>query len=869
MSEVLAAPRDREATWSAVFSRYQWRKLDAVTLDAKGGEVFRQNGIEVPGFWSDAAARIVAEKYFRGSLGAPEREYSVRQLVRRVVDAIALHGVREDYFDDSEVERFVERLAALLIEQRMAFNSPVWFNVGTMPAPQISACFLLSVDDELTAIADWYKEEMLVFRGGSGAGVNLSKLRGSKERLHGGGIASGPVSFMRAADASAGSLRSGGKTRRAAKLVCLDDDHPDLLDFIRCKAEEEKKAHALVDAGWDGSFNVPGGAYESVSYQNANHSVRVTDSFMRAIAEDRPEAWKPRNRIDHAAPLPTASVREVFDEIVKAAWICGDPGLHFSDKMEYWHTCPESGRISTTNPCTEFVHVDNTSCNLASLNLLRYFPTASTSLDEFDVTGFQQAVELTALAMEILVDLGGFPSEKIAKATRSHRPLGVNYTNLGAVFMAHGVAYDSPEARDWAAAVTALLTGTVYATSAEIARVKGAFEAFDRNRDAMLCVIEHHADAAERLGRGKIADAARSQWRSALAVGRSHGFRNSQASALAPTGTISFMMDADTTGVEPELALVKYKSLVGGGSMKIVNSLVPRALSVLGYNGDAAAIVKRVEETGQPEGLRPEHLPVFATSFGDNQINWRGHLKMMAAVQPFVSGAISKTVNLPSDATIEDIANVYIEAWRLGLKAVAVYRDGCKRTQPLSTEQGAASVRAARRFPLPDERESVTHKYSVGGHDGYITVGKYEDGKPGEMFLVAGKEGGLVSGLMDAFATSVSLGLQYGVPLKAFVDKFSHMRFEPSGFTNNERIPQAKSIVDYLFRWMALKFLPAEDHAAIGFVGTDGELTPARGVVPVKRLQSDAPPCSSCGSVMERRGTCYYCPNCAATSGCS
>ncbi len=782
----------------------------------------------------------------------------------------------------------------------MAFNSPVWFNCGIEPRPQVSACFINSVQDSMASILELAKTEGMLFKFGSGTGSNLSALRSSKELLSGGGTASGPVSFMRGYDAFAGVIKSGGKTRRAAKMVILDIDHPDIVDFIECKSREERKAHVLIEAGYDAAFNAPGGAYDSVFFQNANHSVRVTDEFMRAVIEDRD--WHTR-AVTSGEPVDTFRARELMRTISQAAWECGDPGLQFDTTINTWHTCKASGRINASNPCSEYMFLDDTACNLASLNLMKFLGKDG----RFDVDAFRHAVRITLLAQEILVDNASYPTPRIGENSHLFRPLGLGYANLGALLMAQGLPYDSEAGRAQAGAITALMCGEAYAASAEFARDHGGpFPSYPENRDSMLDVIVRHRMHAEALPEDllepNLLRAARGAWRRAEELGRQHGFRNAQVTVLAPTGTIAFMMDCDTTGIEPDIALVKYKKLVGGGMIKIVNNTVPMALSRLGYGREQIQeIIDHIDEHGTIEGaphLADEHLPVFDCAFrpqnGTRSIHWMGHIRMMAACQPFLSGAISKTVNLPEDATVEDVEQAYIEAWRSGLKAIALYRDGCKRTQPLTTGAGGKAEREAAqdvarplRRRLPDERQAITHKFSVAGHEGYITVGLYPDtGQPGEIFVTMAKQGSVVSGLMDAFATAISLTLQYGVPLGVLVNKFAHVRFEPSGYTNNPEIPIAKSIIDYIFRWLALKFLDENVEVGAGAspgvaADDDDEVSPgdahaAPGGSAVEReekkiaaLSSDAPPCHECGTIMVRNGACYACTNCGATSGCS
>jgi ribonucleoside-diphosphate reductase alpha chain len=872
-----------------------WETRSAVINDERGKPVFEQHGIEVPATWSQTATNIVASKYFRGQLGAPEREGSVRRLISRVVDTIRGWADAQGYFATQEdLASFADELTHLLVQQKAAFNSPVWFNVGIEKHPQASACFINSVQDTMESILGLAKTEGMLFKFGSGTGSNLSGIRSSKEPLAGGGTASGPVSFMRGYDAFAGVIKSGGKTRRAAKMVILNADHPDVVEFVSAKAEEERKAWALIDAGYDGAFNVKGGAYDSVFFQNANHSVRVTDEFMRAVVEDR--EWQTRYVLS-GQPCETLRARELMGMIAEAAWQCGDPGLQFDTTINDWHTCPATARINASNPCSEYMFLDDTACNLASLNLMKFVDAAG----EFDCAGFAAACRTMITAQEILVDNASYPTEKIAGNSHNFRPLGLGYANLGALLMSMGLPYDSDAGRAYAAAVTALMHGEAYAQSARLAAAMGPFAGHARNAEPMLRVIDKHRQHAHMIDAGllprELMQEVHRVWDEAYTLGVQHGYRNSQVTVLAPTGTIGFMMDCDTTGIEPDIALVKYKKLVGGGVIKIVNQSLPGVLRKLGYSdAQLKEILAYVDEKEMIEGaphVREEHLPIFDCAFppagGSRSIHYLGHIKMMAAVQPFLSGAISKTVNMPTDATPGDISDAYLEAWRLGLKAIAVYRDGCKRSQPLSTKkeeaalEGAAPEARPARRKLPDERRAITHKFSIAGHEGYITVGMYDDGKPGEIFLVMAKEGSTISGLMDAFATAISMALQYGVPLEALVEKFSHVRFEPSGFTKNAEIPYAKSITDYIFRWLASKFLPAEHQQAVGVQQADGgprpepaaspapARPPAASAVPpaAYRAQADAPPCHYCGSIMTRNGSCYRCANCGSTSGCS
>ena len=873
------------------YDELAWELRSAVINDERGQPVFEQHGIEIPTTWSQTATNIVASKYFRGQLGSPLRESSVKRLISRVVDSIRSWADQQGYFaTPQDTAAFCDELTHLLVTQKAAFNSPVWFNVGIEERPQASACFINSVNDTMDSILGLAKTEGMLFKFGSGTGSNLSSIRSSKEPLAGGGTASGPVSFMRGYDAFAGVIKSGGKTRRAAKMVILNADHPDIVEFISAKADEERKAWALIDAGYDGSFNVKGGAYDSVFFQNANHSVRVTDDFMRAVAEDRD--WQTRYVLANQ-PCETFRARDLMKQMAEAAWQCGDPGMQFDTTINDWHTCPNTARINASNPCSEYMFLDDTACNLASLNLMRFLREDG----EFDTEAFKAACRTVITAQEILVDNASYPTQAIDRNSHDYRPLGLGYANLGVLLMTRGLPYDSDTGRSFAAAITALMHGEAYAQSARVASALGPFAGHDKNAEPMLRVIDKHRQHAHMIDptlvpRDLMQEVFRT-WDDAYTLGVQHGFRNSQVTVLAPTGTIGFMMDCDTTGIEPDIALVKYKKLVGGGMMKIVNQSVPGVLKKLGYTaGQVEDILRYVDQKEMIEGaphLKDEHLPVFDCAFppanGKRSIHYMGHIKMMSAVQPFLSGAISKTVNMPTDATPEGIASAYVESWRLGLKAVAVYRDGCKRSQPLSTSKEQAGEaprvsdsvepRPARR-KLPDERRSITHKFSIAGHEGYITVGMYEDGKPGEIFLVMAKEGSTISGLMDAFATSISMALQYGVPLEALVEKFSHVRFEPSGFTKNAEVPYAKSITDYIFRWLASKFMSAEDAQASGVhrmspadqpSATDTPAVPA--AAGAFRNQADAPSCHVCGSIMMRNGSCYRCANCGTTSGCS
>jgi len=868
----------------------EWELRDAVITNEKGEVTFEQRNVEVPKSWSQLATNVVAQKYFRGQLGTPQRESSVRQLIDRVVQAAGSWGRQGDYFAGSaDAEAFEAELTHLLIHQMVSFNSPVWFNCGIEEHPQVSACFINSVEDTMPSILGLAKTEGMLFKYGSGTGSNLSTLRSSREQLAGGGTASGPVSFMKGYDAFAGVIKSGGKTRRAAKMVILNADHPDIEEFIACKAEEEKKAHTLIDAGYSSEFNVAGGAYDSVFFQNANHSVRVGDDFMRAVIHDG--KWETK-AVTTGKVMGHYRARDLMRRMAEAAWLCGDPGIQFHTTINNWHTCSATAPINASNPCSEYMFLDDTACNLASLNLMRFRGPDG----EFDVESLRHAVEIVITAMEIWVDNASYPTEKIGKNSHEYRPLGLGYANLGALLMSRGLPYDSDVGRSCAAAVTALMCGQAYATSAKLAAKQGAFPGYERNRDAFMGVMRKHQAYAESLDAtrvpARLLAGARQAWDDALALGKQHGFRNSQATVLAPTGTIAFMMDCDTTGIEPDLALVKYKKLVGGGLFKIVNNTVPLALRKLGYEIEAIQrIVDYINDQDTIEGapdLADEHLAVFDCAFrparGLRSIHHMAHVRMMAATQPFLSGAISKTVNMPHDSTVEEIEQTYIEAWKLGLKSIAIYRDGCKRTQPLATGTAASASPSGapqqQRRKLPDTRVSITHKFSVGGHEGYVTVGQYEDGRPGEIFITLGKAGSTLSGFADAFATAISFALQHGVELRFLVDKFTHVRFEPSGFSGNPEIPIAKSIVDYVFRWMALRYLPEEDRPAAPTAAVNGsEFESYNGRGSGQKLhdreravfvaQADAPPCHECGSIMVRNGACYACANCGATSGCS
>ena len=898
---------------TAPFDKVEWERRTALIGNDKGQVIFRQENVEVPKSWSQTATNIVASKYFHGKPNTPEREGSVRQLIGRVVDTIVRWGDEGGYFAGAEAKAaFRDELAHLLVEQKMAFNSPVWFNVGVQAKPQCSACFINSVQDNMDSIMNLAKTEGMLFKWGSGTGTNFSSLRGSHESLSGGGIASGPVSFMKGFDAFAGVIKSGGKTRRAAKMVILNVDHPDIVEFIESKTKEERKAHVLVEQGYDASID--GEAYASVFFQNANHSVRVTDDYMQACDEDRD--WWTRNVAD-GKPAEKHRAKELLRMMAESAWKCGDPGMQYDTTVNRWHTCKATDRIYASNPCSEYMFLDDTACNLASINLLKFLGSNGV----FDVDGFKHAVDVTITAQEILVDNASYPTERITRNSHDYRPLGIGYANLGALLMSLALPYDSDGGRDFCGAVTALMTGESYAQSARIAEKMGPFGGYLRNRESMLGVIRMHRDALRPIKpenvQPSLLNAAQESWDDAVAIGERFGYKNSQVSVLAPTGTIGFMMDCDTTGIEPDLALVKHKRLVGGGVIKIVNNTVPQALLKLGYAPETvASIVDYIDANGKIEGapgFKAEHLAVFDCSLalpGGRSIAWRGHLKMMAAAQPFLSGAISKTINMPEESTIDDIIDAYTESWELGLKAVAIYRDNSKRSQPLMaagkkedktvTATAAASataasnavptppeqqelfVRNAKRRKLPNERTSITHKFSVGGHEGYLTVGKYEDGTPGEIFIKMAKEGSTLSGIMDAFALSVSIALQYGVPLRALIDKFCNSRFEPSGYTGNPEIRYAKSVVDYIGRWLGGKFISADylDHetaeaapaVATAPVVAPGVATRAADSEPSARDRSaleSAPLCSECGMRMSPNGSCYKCQNCGSTSGCS
>ncbi len=890
------------------FDEIEWDLRSAVIGSEKGEVVFEQRDVEIPKFWSQQATNIVVSKYFRGQIGTVERERSVKQLIGRVVDTITGWAEKQNYFaTDEDLQAFSADLKHLLIYQKAAFNSPVWFNVGFEKAPQCSACFINSVQDTMESILGLAKTEGMLFKFGSGTGSNLSNIRSSKELLAGGGTASGPVSFMKGFDAFAGVIKSGGKTRRAAKMVILNAEHPDIVEFINCKVEEEKKAWALIDAGYDGSFT--GVAYGSVFFQNSNNSVRVTDEFMRAVLDDG--EWTTR-AVTSGQVVETYKARDLMRMIAQGTWICGDPGMQFDTTINDWHTSPNTARINASNPCSEYMFLDDTACNLSSINLMKFVRPEGDGKDagEFDCVGFEKACRTMILAQEILVDNASYPTPAIEKNSHAYRPLGLGYANLGALLMSRGLPYDSDGGRDFAATITALMHGAAYAESSRVARDHGGpFTGYEKNKEPMIRVMRKHRAAIKDIDKTNVPkdllEAAKGVWDEVIEMGEQHGFRNAQATVLAPTGTIGFMMDCDTTGVEPDIALVKYKKLVGGGMMKIVNGTVPMALKKLGYTQpQITEIINYIDENETIEGaphIKEPHLAVFDCAFkpmrGSRSIHYMGHIKMMGATQPFLSGAISKTVNVPKDATVEDIQQAYIDSWRIGAKAVSIYRDGSKRTQPLNTSKqailnagvvaGTAPADAGpRRHKLPDERQAITHKFDIAGHEGYITVGLYEDGMPGELFIVMAKEGSTISGFADAFAQAISYALQYGVPLQDLVDKFSHVRFEPSGMTRNPDVRFAKSIVDYIFRWMAAKFLSPEAQFRAGVNNRDEVpvSTPEQLPLDVKATvpspakassfaaiqnQEDAPPCSTCGSIMVRSGACYKCSNCGTTSGCA
>ncbi len=892
------------------FDECEWEVRSAVIGSERGEVVFEQRDVEIPKSWSQTATNIVVSKYFRGQLGSAERESSVRQLIGRVVDTITKWAEEQEYFAGSDdLSAFSDDLKYLLVNQKAAFNSPVWFNCGFESAPQCSACFINSVDDTMESILTLAKTEGMLFKFGSGTGSNLSAIRSSREVLAGGGTASGPVSFMKGYDAFAGVIKSGGKTRRAAKMVILNAEHPDIVDFINCKVDEERKAWALIDAGYDGSFTGP--AYASVFFQNSNNSVRVTDDFMRSALDGG--EWQTRAVTDGRV-MDTYDANELLQMISEGTHVCGDPGMQFDTTINDWHTCPNTNRINASNPCSEYMFLDDSACNLASINLMQFVKDGDRG--EFDVEKFCAAVRTLITAQEIIVGNASYPTPAIGRNSHDYRPLGLGYANLGALLMSRGVPYDSDEGRDYAGAITALMTGEAYAQSSRISRdCGGPFEGFRKNEQPFLRVMRKHQAAMKDVNQAHVPvdlfEAANQAWNDVVELGENYGYRNAQATVLAPTGTIGFMMDCDTTGVEPDIALVKYKKLVGGGLMKIVNHTVPMALARLGYSKDQVNdIVKYIDDQETIEGaphIEDEHLAVFDCAFkaanGSRSIHYMGHVKMIGATQPFISGAISKTINVPTEATIDDIKQAYADAWRLGTKAVSIYRDGSKRTQPLNTARDVVNEAVSSvsnqpvRRRLADERQSITHKFDIAGHEGYITVGLFEDGSPGEIFLVMAKEGSTISGFADAFAQAVSYALQYGVPLQVLVDKFSHARFEPSGMTKNREVRVAKSIVDYIFRWMATKFLSDEAQFYAGVNIRDdiavqkeeeqelsGEtvrehVEPSASISASKESQTaakfaiqndqDAPPCSTCGAIMIRNGACYKCVNCGATSGCA
>ncbi|REF98006.1 ribonucleoside-diphosphate reductase class II [Asanoa ferruginea] len=935
------------------YDEVAWERRDVVMTNWRDGSInFEQRGVEFPESWSVNAANIVTTKYFRGAVGTSEREWSLKQLIDRVVKTYRKAGEDNGYFGSSaDAEVFEHELTYMLLHQVFSFNSPVWFNVGTPSPQQVSACFILAVDDSMDSILDWYKEEGLIFKGGSGSGVNLSRIRSSKELLSSGGTASGPVSFMRGADASAGTIKSGGATRRAAKMVILDVDHPDVEEFVQTKAREENKIRALRDAGFD--MDLGGADIVSVQYQNANNSVRVTDEFMGAVEANGP--FDLRGRLDGSV-IETVDASKLFRTIATAAWECADPGLQYDDTINDWHTCPETGRITASNPCSEYLHLDNSSCNLASLNLMKFLRADG----GFEVEKFVKSVEFVITAMDISICFADFPTEKIGETTRAYRQLGIGYANLGALLMASGLPYDSDGGRSLAGAITSLMTGTAYRRSAEMAAVVGAYEGYARNAEPHKRVMRKHAAASDDIKAPSavataISREASKQWQQGLKIGEKSGWRNAQASVLAPTGTIGLMMDCDTTGVEPDLALVKFKKLVGGGSMQIVNQTVPRALRSLGYPEEQVeAIVEHIADHGHvvdAPGLKPEHYAVFDCAMGERSIAPMGHVRMMAAVQPFISGAISKTVNMPESATVEDVEKIYFEGWKLGLKALAIYRDNCKVGQPLSaakpnkakaeapvevekaaekTVEKVVEYRPVRKR-LPKKRPSETVSFSVGGAEGYLTASSYPDDGLGEVFLKMSKQGSTLAGVMDAFSVAISIGLQYGVPLETFVGKFTNMRFEPAGMTDDPDIRMAASVMDYIFRRLALDFLPYERRAELGIFtakeraaqlraeaeaeaaavdltqmassapieakpaeekteATDEKAEPAKATadIPVQiaapspRVGSstelleavigrsaDAPLCFTCGTKMRPAGSCYVCEGCGSTSGCS
>ncbi|MFB7933432.1 vitamin B12-dependent ribonucleotide reductase [Streptomyces sp. NPDC056039] len=923
------------------YDEVAWESRDVVMTNWRDGSVnFEQRGVEFPEFWSVNAVNIVTSKYFRGAVGTPQRETSLKQLIDRIVKTYRKAGEDHKYFaSPADAEIFEHELAYALLHQIFSFNSPVWFNVGTKQPQQVSACFILAVDDSMESILDWYKEEGMIFKGGSGAGLNLSRIRSSKELLSSGGNASGPVSFMRGADASAGTIKSGGATRRAAKMVVLDVDHPDIEDFIETKVKEEEKIRILRDAGFD--MDLGGDDIASVQYQNANNSVRVNDEFMTAVEQGGQFGLRGRMT---GEVIEEVDAKALFRKIAEAAWACADPGIQYDGTINNWHTCPESGRITASNPCSEYMHLDNTSCNLASLNLMKFLKDDGKGNQSFEAERFQKVVELVITAMDISICFADFPTQKIGDNTRAFRQLGIGYANLGALLMATGHAYDSDGGRSLAGSITSLMTGTAYRRSAELAAVVGPYDGYARNADAHKRVMKQHSDANDTAVRMDDLDtpvwaAASEAWQDVVRLGEKNGFRNSQASVLAPTGTIGLAMSCDTTGVEPDLALVKFKKLVGGGSMQIVNGTVPQALRRLGYlEEQIEAIVAHIADYGNvidAPSLKPEHYEVFDCAMGDRSISAMGHVRMMAAIQPWISGAISKTVNMPESATVEEVEEIYFEAWKLGVKALAIYRDNCKVGQPLSAkkkeeekaeEPAAVEAKVEKvveyrpvRKRLPKGRPGITTSFTVGGAEGYMTANSYPDDGLGEVFLKMSKQGSTLAGMMDAFSIAVSVGLQYGVPLETYVSKFTNMRFEPAGMTDDPDVRMAQSIVDYIFRRLALDFLPFETRSALGIHSADerqrhletGSYEPNEDEVDVEGLaqsapraqelkavtppvnesaaqpapqqahtsaelvemqlgiQADAPLCFSCGTKMQRAGSCYICEGCGSTSGCS
>ncbi|MGW7607472.1 vitamin B12-dependent ribonucleotide reductase [Streptomyces sp. NPDC054766] len=928
------------------YDEVEWERRDVVMTNWRDGSInFEQRGVEFPGFWSVNAVNIVTSKYFRGAVGTPQREVSLKQLIDRIVKTYRQAGEDYKYFaSPADAEIFEHELAYALLHQIFSFNSPVWFNVGTPQPQQVSACFILSVDDSMESILDWYKEEGMIFKGGSGAGLNLSRIRSSKELLSSGGNASGPVSFMRGADASAGTIKSGGATRRAAKMVILDVDHPDIENFIETKVKEEEKIRALRDAGFD--MDLGGDDITSVQYQNANNSVRVNDTFMKAVETGGKFGLTSRMT---GEVIEEVDAKSLFRKMAEAAWACADPGIQYDDTINQWHTCPESGRINGSNPCSEYMHLDNTSCNLASLNLMKFLKDDGKGRQSFEIERFAKVVELVITAMDISICFADFPTEKIGENTRAFRQLGIGYANLGALLMATGHAYDSDGGRALAGAITSLMTGTSYRRSAELAAVVGPYDGYARNAQPHQRVMRQHADANTTAVRVDDLDtpiwaAATEAWQDVVRLGEKNGFRNAQASVIAPTGTIGLAMSCDTTGLEPDLALVKFKKLVGGGSMQIVNGTVPQALRRLGYQEEQIeAVVAHIAENGNvvdAPGLKPEHYEVFDCAMGERSISAMGHVRMMAAIQPWISGALSKTVNLPETATVEDVEEVYFEAWKMGVKALAIYRDNCKVGQPLSaktkekekvevTAKAEGTIRTAVekvveyrpvRKRLPKGRPGITTSFTVGGAEGYMTANSYPDDGLGEVFLKMSKQGSTLAGMMDAFSIAVSVGLQYGVPLETYVSKFTNMRFEPAGMTDDPDVRMAQSIVDYIFRRLALDFLPFETRSALGIHSAEerqrhletGSYEPSDDEVDVEGLaqsapraqelkavaapkveavaaepaprqvhtsaelvemqlgiQADAPLCFSCGTKMQRAGSCYICEGCGSTSGCS